>query len=130
MFADEPEHEVLRRKAKILSTMYDWLEYLAGQSYTFGALGIAEAVLFLWKEHFETNPLYSRLQNRLPPQSAALKIFRNLADRLPCPRPTKYSQALNSVAGELLVNAGTCRGRERRSREAVTQKARCDPLML
>lgn len=37
MFADEPEHEVLGRKAKILSTMYDWLEYLAGQSYTFGA---------------------------------------------------------------------------------------------
>jgi hypothetical protein len=47
MFADKPEHKVLRRKAKILSTMYDWLEYLVRQSYTFGALGIAEAVLFL-----------------------------------------------------------------------------------
>jgi hypothetical protein len=65
MFADEPEHEVLRRKAKILSTMYDWLEYLAGQSYTFGALGIAEAVLFLWKEHFETNPLYEQVTTLL-----------------------------------------------------------------
>jgi hypothetical protein len=28
MFADEPEHEVLRRKAKILSMMYDWLPEL------------------------------------------------------------------------------------------------------
>jgi hypothetical protein len=64
-FADEPEHGMLRRKAKILSTMYDWLEYLAGQSYTFGALGIAEAVLFLWKEHFESNPLYEQVKTLL-----------------------------------------------------------------
>ena len=41
--------------------MYDWLEYLAGQHCTFGALGIAEAVLFLWKEHFELNPLYEQV---------------------------------------------------------------------
>lgn len=41
--------------------MYDWLEYLAGQSYTFGALGIAEAVLFLWKDHFGSNPLYEQV---------------------------------------------------------------------
>ena len=65
MFAEWSEHEVLRRKAKILSTMYDWLEYLAGQSYTFGALGIAEASLFLWKEHFETNPLYEQVTTLL-----------------------------------------------------------------
>jgi hypothetical protein len=45
--------------------MYDWLEYLAGQSYTFGALGIAEVVLFLWKEHFETNPLYEQVTTLL-----------------------------------------------------------------
>jgi len=50
MFTDDPEHETRRRKARILSTMYDWLEYLAGQLYTFGALGIAEAILFLWKQ--------------------------------------------------------------------------------
>lgn len=31
--------------------MYNWLEYLAG-------LGIAEAILFLWGEHFKTNPLF------------------------------------------------------------------------
>ena len=61
MFADWSEHEALRGEAKVLSTMYDWLEYLARQSYTFGALGIAEAVLFLWKEHFETNPLYEQV---------------------------------------------------------------------
>jgi hypothetical protein len=65
MPAGSSEHEVLRRKAKILSTMYDWLEYLAGQSYTFGALGIAETVLFLWKEHFETNPLYEQVTTLL-----------------------------------------------------------------
>ncbi len=64
-FADESEHEMHRRGAKILSTMYDWLEYLAGQSYTFGALGIAEAVLFLWKEHFETDPLYKQVTTLL-----------------------------------------------------------------
>lgn len=44
IFADRSEYEMLRRSAKIVSTMYDWLEHLAGQSYTFGALGIAEAV--------------------------------------------------------------------------------------
>jgi hypothetical protein len=38
IFADKPDHETLRRKTEILSTMYDWLEYLAGQSYTSGAL--------------------------------------------------------------------------------------------
>jgi hypothetical protein len=65
MFADEPAHVMLRRKTKILSTMYDWLEYLAGQSHTFGALGIAEAVLFLWKEHFESNPLYGQVKTLL-----------------------------------------------------------------
>lgn len=65
LFADDSEHEMLRRKAKILSTMYDWLEYLAGQSYTFGALSIAEAVLFSWKEHFESNPLYEQLTTLL-----------------------------------------------------------------
>jgi hypothetical protein len=44
-----------------LSTTYDSPKYLAGQSCTFDALGIAEAVLFLWKEHFETDPLYEQV---------------------------------------------------------------------
>lgn len=65
IFEEWPEYKVLRREAKILSTMYDWLEHLAGKSYTFGALGIAEAVLFLWKEHFETNPLYEQVTTLL-----------------------------------------------------------------
>jgi hypothetical protein len=60
-FADDSEHKTLQRKTKLLSTMYDWLECLAGQYNTFGALGIAEAVLFLWKEHFELNPLYEQV---------------------------------------------------------------------
>ena len=64
-FADEPEHEIQRREAKILSTMYNWLEHLAGQSDTFGALGIATAVVFLWKEHFERNPLYKQVTTLL-----------------------------------------------------------------
>ncbi len=45
--------------------MYDWLGYLAGQSRTFGALGIAEAVLLLWKEHFKKNPLYEQVTTLL-----------------------------------------------------------------
>jgi hypothetical protein len=45
--------------------MYDWLRYLAGQPRTFGALGIAEAVLFLWKEHFEGDPLYEQVTTLL-----------------------------------------------------------------
>ena len=61
---NEPEHEVLRREAKILSTMYNWLEHLAGQSNTFGALGIATAVV-LWKEHFNGNPLYRQVTTLL-----------------------------------------------------------------
>ena len=65
MFANESKHEELRRRAKILSTMYDWLEHLAGQSNTFGTLGIAEAVLFIWKEHFETNALYEQVTRLL-----------------------------------------------------------------
>jgi hypothetical protein len=65
MFTDSSEQEVLRRKAKILSTIYNWLEYLAGQSYTFGALGIVEAILFLLKEHFKINPLYEQVTTLL-----------------------------------------------------------------
>ena len=61
MLARSLESKVLRGEAKILSTMYDWLEHLAGKSNTFGALGIAEAVIFLWREHFETNPLYEQV---------------------------------------------------------------------
>jgi hypothetical protein len=64
-FADWSERQRLGKEAKILSTMYNWLEYLAGQSRTFGALGIAEAVLFLWKEHFEKNPLYEQVTTLL-----------------------------------------------------------------
>ena len=45
--------------------MYDWLEHLAGQPHTFGALGVAEAVLFLWKEHFEAHPLYEQVTTLL-----------------------------------------------------------------
>ena len=45
--------------------MYDWFEHLAGKSNTFGALGIAKAVLFLWKEYFETNPLYEQVTTLL-----------------------------------------------------------------
>lgn len=45
--------------------MYEWLEYLASQSHTFGALGIAEAVLFLWKEHFMSSPLYEQINTLL-----------------------------------------------------------------
>ena len=40
-----PEYKELRREIKIQSTMYDW--HLAGKTDTFGALGIAKAVLFL-----------------------------------------------------------------------------------
>ncbi|KAF1992975.1 hypothetical protein P154DRAFT_583255 [Amniculicola lignicola CBS 123094] len=65
MFATSSEQEVLRRKAKILSTIYDRLEYLARQSFTVGALGMAEAVLLLWKEHFETNPLHEQVTTLL-----------------------------------------------------------------
>lgn len=46
MLDKHSEQEVLRREAKIFLTMYGWLEHLAGQSFTFGALGIAKAVLF------------------------------------------------------------------------------------
>jgi hypothetical protein len=42
-----------------------WLEYLAGQSYIFGALGIVEAILFLWKEYFKINPLYEQVTTLL-----------------------------------------------------------------
>ncbi|KAH8802776.1 hypothetical protein F5884DRAFT_803017 [Xylogone sp. PMI_703] len=51
----------LKTKGKILSEMYDWLRHLAGPSCTFGALGIAKAIVFLWKEHFTTNPLYKQI---------------------------------------------------------------------
>ena len=65
IFEGSPESEVLRRKAPILLTMYEWLEYLAGKSNTFGALGIAKAIVFLWKEHFKTNPIYEQVTTLL-----------------------------------------------------------------
>lgn len=45
--------------------MYDWLEHLAGKSDTFGALGMAKAIVFLWKEHFKINPLYKQVTTLL-----------------------------------------------------------------
>lgn len=58
------ESERLRREAKILWTMYDQLENLAGKSDTFGAYRTAKAVL-LWEEYFETDPLYNQVTTLL-----------------------------------------------------------------
>lgn len=45
--------------------MYGLLERLFGNSQTFGALGIAKIVLFLWKEHFQGDPLYQNVMTWL-----------------------------------------------------------------
>jgi hypothetical protein len=47
MFIELLEYKVLKRKAKILLIIYNWLEYLIRQSYIFSAFNIIEAVLFL-----------------------------------------------------------------------------------
>jgi hypothetical protein len=59
------ERRLFKQKTKILSPMYNWLRHLAGQSRTFGTLSIAKAVLFIWKEHFEKNPLYEQVHSLL-----------------------------------------------------------------
>jgi len=56
--------------------------------------------------------LLQSLAKPASPASAALKIFRCPANKLPCQRLTKSSQAPNNGAGDVPVNAGTCRGRE------------------
>src|SRR6266498_1950314 len=65
MFADDPEAKTIRREAEILRTMYYWLRHLSGTSRTFGTLGIARAVLILWKKHFKRSPLYEQVTSLL-----------------------------------------------------------------
>ena len=55
---------MLRREVKILLSMYGWLEYLAGETDTFGDHGIAEAVL-LWEKYFQTDLLYKQVTTLL-----------------------------------------------------------------
>jgi hypothetical protein len=40
------------------NAMYESLSRLVGGSNSFGCLGIAKIVLFLWKRHFQNDPLY------------------------------------------------------------------------
>jgi hypothetical protein len=62
IFANTPEAKAIRTEANILRTMYYWLCHLSGtSSRTFGTLGIARAVLFLWKKHFARSPLYKEV---------------------------------------------------------------------
>jgi hypothetical protein len=51
----------LRSETANLSNMYHWLRRLSGTSQTFGALGIAKAILWLWKLNFKGNPLYEQV---------------------------------------------------------------------
>lgn len=60
-FSDEGPHESRMKQIKAFDSMYIWLERLFGPSQNFGTLGIAKVVLFLWKEHFEEDPIYRQV---------------------------------------------------------------------
>jgi len=106
--AEFPKRQVLRRKAKILSAIYDWFGCLAGQPRTFGALGIAEAVLFPWKEHFKENPLYEQVitlllsrdseqQGWFPTANYKLPVAEGLS-KLPIPNQLILQSYIRKVA--------------------------------
>lgn len=50
---------------KALPTMYAQLSSLARGDHKGGAFGIANAILFLWKDHFASNPLYRQVTSIL-----------------------------------------------------------------
>lgn len=64
-FVEETPLELRRRQIGVFDSMYGLLERLFGNSQTFGALGIAKLVLFLWKGHFQGDPLYQNVMTWL-----------------------------------------------------------------
>jgi hypothetical protein len=64
-FSDEEPHDLLMKQIKAFDRMYIWFERLFGPSQTFGTLGIAKVVLFLWKEHFKDDPIYQQVMQWL-----------------------------------------------------------------
>ncbi|KAJ5239889.1 hypothetical protein N7468_004508 [Penicillium chermesinum] len=64
-FADETPSESRSKQAQAFSALYGSLKRLFGNSNAFGGLAIAKTVLFLWKRHFEEDPLYDHVMSWL-----------------------------------------------------------------
>lgn len=59
-------HQKFRsRQIEAFNAMYKLLKQLFGNSKTFGGLGIAKIVLFLWNQNFQEDPLYEHIMSWL-----------------------------------------------------------------
>ncbi|PLB49660.1 hypothetical protein P170DRAFT_437226 [Aspergillus steynii IBT 23096] len=64
-FADETPSESRSTQIKASTALYGWLKRLFGNANYFSGLAIAKIVLFLWKRHFQEDPLYDHVMSWL-----------------------------------------------------------------
>ncbi|KAE8135959.1 hypothetical protein BDV38DRAFT_294198 [Aspergillus pseudotamarii] len=64
-FADETPSESRSKQVQAFHALYGSLKRLFGNAHSFGGLAIAKTVLFLWKRHFEEDPLYHHIMSWL-----------------------------------------------------------------
>ncbi|KAK3383785.1 hypothetical protein B0T24DRAFT_606243 [Lasiosphaeria ovina] len=63
-WADDGPYDRFRNRERHLDGMYDWLQRLAENSCTCGALAIAKAMAY-WEHHFSDDPLYDQVMDLL-----------------------------------------------------------------
>ncbi|BCS27789.1 uncharacterized protein APUU_60837A [Aspergillus puulaauensis] len=63
--ADETPYESRNTQGQAFNALYGSLKRLFGNANSFGGLAIAKTVLFLWKRHFEEDPLYNHVMSWL-----------------------------------------------------------------
>ncbi|KAH1415213.1 hypothetical protein KXV70_004883 [Aspergillus fumigatus] len=64
-FADEAPSESRSTQVRAFRALYGSLQQLFGNTNSFGGLAIAKIVLFLWKQHFQKDPLYDHVMSWL-----------------------------------------------------------------
>lgn len=64
-FADETPSESRSTQIRAFRALYGSLKQLFGNTNSFGGLAIAKIVLFLWKQHFQEDPLYNYVMSWL-----------------------------------------------------------------
>ncbi|KAJ6116215.1 hypothetical protein N7523_005896 [Penicillium sp. IBT 18751x] len=78
---------------------YESLSRLAGGSSSFGCLGIAKIVLFLWKRHFREDPLYEQVMSWL------LSRGNEQKDWFPCEPPrASHRRSLEDYLSDLQIS--------------------------
>lgn len=118
---DRTPLEQCNAQMKGFNAMYKSLSRLVGGGNSFGCLGIAKIVLFLWKRHFQDDPLYEQVRSLLllqgneqndwfPREPHPVSHQRSLEDQLadleiPERPVTSGNQRVSDEASRLAVQA-------------------------